>query len=232
MNPLRLEYVPLSQAVKWDWTDNAKCHDIGGIVESIEQYGFRDPPEYDATLEAFAQGNGRVQALAWMYDQNYDLPDYVLIDPETKEWLVPVVFGADAESAAVAQAYAIDANNLVITGGDTDLWDMMAIWNQQQLVEIAGLVASQGNDMVTMSGDVLDRLLRENDQEEQDEADGEDVQRKWTILIEFDDEQDLLDELQDLLGPYFMPRSRRKLIPEFFVSMVRTYCTTQKAVAL
>jgi len=232
MSQLELRYVPLSQAVTWDWTENAKEHDIGGLVQSIEKYGFRDPPEYDATLDAFAQGNGRVQALAWMRDQGHDVPKYVPIDPETGEWAVPVIFGADAESAEVAQAYAIDANNLVISGGDGDFWDMMAVWNRERLVEVAQMVANRGIPIITMPGEDLDALLRDQDDEEEEGGNQEPAVRKWTFLVEFEDDEDLLRELDGLLGPYFMPRSRRKLIPEFFVAMVRAYCATGRAVAL
>ena len=60
---LTVEYWPLSRVIKKRWTRNAKLHDIGKLCESIERYGFRDPIGYDATLDAFAEGNGRAEAL-------------------------------------------------------------------------------------------------------------------------------------------------------------------------
>lgn len=214
---LRLEYVPLSTAVKWDWVENAKLHDTGGIIQSIQEYGFRDPPEYDATLGAFAQGNGRVKALALMQtDGRYERPRYIG-ETEDGEWAVPVLFGADSKSVAAAQAYAIDSNALVLTGGDTEIWDILAIYDRQQLAEITAALGDQG--LVTLDDDSM-ALLRDDEEEVPDPQ----RQERWMFQVHFDAPRALLAELQDLMGPYFMPRSRRKLMPEFFTAMVRTYC--------
>lgn len=213
---LRLEYVPLSTAIQWDWIENAKLHDIGGIIQSIQEYGFRDPPELDATLGAFAQGNGRVKALALMQtDGRYERPRYIG-ETEDGEWAVPVLFGADSKSVAAAQAYAIDANALVLTGADTDLWDILALYDRQQLAEITAALGDQG--LVTLDDDSIGLLLRD------EEVPDPKRQERWTFQVHFDAPRALLDELQGLMGPYFMPRSRRKLMPEFFTAMVRAYC--------
>lgn len=219
-NRLRLEYVPLSTAVKWDWVDNAKLHDVGGIIQSIQEYGFRDPPELDATLAdggAFVQGNGRVKALALMQtDGRYERPRYIG-ETEDGEWAVPVLFGADSKSVAAAQAYALDANNLILTGGDTEIWDILALYDQQQLAEITAALGDQG--LVTLDDDSIGLLLRD-----EEEAPDPKRQERWTFQVHFDAPRALLDELQGLIGPYFMPRSRRKMMPEFFTAMVRAYC--------
>ena len=208
---LRLEYVPLSTAVEWDWVDNAKLHDIGGIIQSIQEHGFRDPPEFDATLGAFAQGNGRVKAL-WMLagEMAAERPRYIR-ETEGGEWAVPVLFGADSKSVAAAQAYAIDANNLTLTGGDTELWDLLALYDRDQLAETIEAIGEQG--LITLDGDCMDIATAEPEG------------TRWSFRVDFDGETELLEELEDLMGPYFMPRSRRKLMPEFFTAMVRSYCT-------
>jgi len=223
-NKLRLEYVPLSTAVKWDWVDNAKLHDTGGIIQSIQEYGFRSPPEVDATLgPAFSQGNGRVKALALMQlDGRYERPKYIGVT-EDGEWAVPVLFGADSKSLAAAKAYAIDCNSLVVTGGDSDLWDIMALYDREQLAEITASLGDQG--LVTLDDDCL-AFLQDDDEEEIDPK----RQEKWTFKVHFDAERELLDELLGLMGPYFMPRSRRNLMPEFFVAMVRKYCADRPVV--
>lgn len=217
---LRLEYVPLGTAVKWDWVDNAKLHDTGGIIQSIQEYGFRDPPELDSTLAArgaFAQGNGRVKALALMQrDGRYERPRYIG-ETEDGEWAVPVLFGADSKSVAAAQAYALDANNLILTGGDTEIWDILALYDREQLAEITAALGDQG--LVTLDDDSL-ALLEDDGEEEIDPK----RQERWTFKVHFNAPRELLDELQGLMGPYFMPRSRRKLMPEFFTAMVRRYC--------
>ena len=59
---LRLEYVPLRTCVLWD--DNPKRHDVGGIIESIQEHGFKDPPKYEPELNdgkgGLGTGNGRM----------------------------------------------------------------------------------------------------------------------------------------------------------------------------
>jgi len=214
---LRLEYVPLSTAVQWDWIENPKLHDVGGIIQSIQEYGFRDPPSFDATLGAFAQGNGRTKALALMRrDGRYERPRYIG-ETEDGEWAIPVFFGADSKSIAAAQAFALDANNLVLTGGNTEVWDILALYDRQQLAELTASLGDQG--LVTLDDDSL-QLLQDDDEEEIDPK----RQEKWTFKIHFNAPRELLDELQGLMGPYFVPRSRRKLMPEFFTAMVRRYC--------
>jgi len=217
---IRLEYIPLSQAVEWDWLENPKAHDIGGIVDSIQRYGFRDPPEFDATLGSFVQGNGRVKALVAMHDGGQERPLYIGATDDG-QWAVPVIFGADAASESAARAFAIDANNLVVTGGDASFFDLMALYDRDQMAAIAALATEP---MVTLDAEALG-ILAGSDQKK--ESNG--LQR-WSFVVEFEGEEVLLEELEDLMGMYFMPRSKRKLMPEFFAAMVRSYCADQPVV--
>ncbi len=50
---VEIRLVPLSQIEKLDgvlWDKNSKKHDIDKILESIERYGFIDPPKLDRHL--------------------------------------------------------------------------------------------------------------------------------------------------------------------------------------
>ena len=116
---IRIEYVRLDEAVLWE--DNPKLHDLGALIQSIEKHGFRDAPVYDSTLGATIAGNGRLTALHMMMQQGYELPRGIALDAGDGMWCVPIQFGIDAESLAQALAFAVDHNNLVVTGGDTEV---------------------------------------------------------------------------------------------------------------
>jgi hypothetical protein len=48
---------------------------------------------------------------------------------EDGDWAIPVLFGVDAESERVAESYAIDHNNSVLSGGDFTHVDMERMWD-------------------------------------------------------------------------------------------------------
>lgn len=127
---LALKYIALNEAALWD--ENPKLHDIGGIVQSIRRYGFKDPPKFEPTLNGGAggivEGNGRIRSLRMMRDQGDPMPTG-LQEGDGGEWMVPVLFGVDADSELTAQAYALDHNNLTLTGGDLMPWDVGRIWD-------------------------------------------------------------------------------------------------------
>lgn len=123
---LFLQYVPVSQAVLWE--DNAKLHDIGAIIVSIEEHGFRDPPAWDAELNAVVEGNGRITALQMMEQQGKALPRGILKN-DGGQWCVPMLFGIDAKSVLAAKRYGIDHNNLTMAGGDFTVWDIARMWD-------------------------------------------------------------------------------------------------------
>lgn len=108
---LTMKYVPLETATLWD--ENPKEHDIESIITSIQRNGFRDPPEYDAAIDAIVAGNGRITCLNLMRDRHEEVPLYCDIDSKGR-WLVPILFGADSESVAAAKQYAVDHNVLTL----------------------------------------------------------------------------------------------------------------------
>lgn len=112
---LEIKYIPLGTVMSWQWGDNPKIHDLEGIKASIRRHGFRDPPEYDPSLEGIPTGNGRAEALSQMRKAGEPAPKYVQT-LEGGDWAIPVLFGADAGSRAACEAYAVDHNNLTVSG--------------------------------------------------------------------------------------------------------------------
>ena len=132
---LSLRYVAISQAELFD--SNAKLHNIDQIIQSIARYGFKSACKWESTLNdgrgGIVAGNGRVEALRVMEKRGDDLPVGIAQD-ETGEWCVPVLFGVEADSEAIARAYALDDNNLTLLGGDFALADLMKLYNQELLM--------------------------------------------------------------------------------------------------
>jgi hypothetical protein len=155
--PLELRYIPLQEATKLLYKDNAKQHDIGGIVQSFGKYGFRDPCAYDAKLDAIVEGNGRIEALTFMRRQGQTPPNGIPHD--SQDWYVPVLFGMDSNSKAVAERYVIDHNNLTMAGGDFTAYDMMRMWDREKYIQQLELFSSEGDMPITVDFDTLESLL-------------------------------------------------------------------------
>lgn len=157
---LRLEYVPISQAIKWEWVRNPKEHDIGALVTAIWKYGFQDPSKYDSALGAFVYGNGRVFAVKAGFDELRDAPPGIAFHLDSGEWHIPVVFGNDLKSREIAQAFAVDHNNLTMAGGDFDAVDMAKMWRLADYVKLLVEIGNAGEEAVTVDGEDTDDLLR------------------------------------------------------------------------
>jgi len=153
---LRLEYIPLSKAVLWD--DNPKEHDIGSLVESIWKYGFQDPPKFDSALAALVYGNGRIIAISWGLKEGREPPAGIFVEQESGEWAVPIIFGNDLKSKEIAEAFAIDHNNLSMAGGEFAPWEMMKMWNEVGYVNMLNQLAQMDSLPVTVDYDDLDIL--------------------------------------------------------------------------
>lgn len=157
-NKLRLEYIPLSKANLWD--NNPKKHDIGALVVSIWKYGFQDPPHYSPVISGLLYGNGRTTALIMGQREGRNPPAGVAVDPQTGEWLVPVIFGNDLPSREVAEAFAVDHNNLTMAGGEFTAYDMARMWDEERYAELLTRLANDADEHpVTVDGDALDALL-------------------------------------------------------------------------
>lgn len=156
---LTIKYVPLDTVARWD--RNAKKHNIPKLIDSFVQHGFKDPMKYEPALNngngGIVEGNGRAEALKTMRNQNPKKPPRGVMVQEGK-WLVPVIFGVDAKSAKAAEAYGVDANNLVVMGGDSDFADVMKLWEDQAIGLLQDLKSS-GNMPVSVDGEALDAML-------------------------------------------------------------------------
>jgi hypothetical protein len=179
---LVIEYRPLSWCVQWD--KNPKQHDIGLLTESFKRHGFRDAPIWDDTLGALVAGNGRITALQWMCSQDFNHPPEGIIIQEG-EWCVPIQFGINSPSKTMAEAFAIDHNNLVMSGGDLTAVDMSRVWSVEYVNTLAKIV-SEGGKMLTVDGDDIDMLLRANAGGGGGQADADDRKRKPMIRITID----------------------------------------------
>lgn len=126
---LEIRYIPLDVAMLWDRNPNQ--HDIGTLITSIRKYGFKDPPKFEPELNGgrggFVEGNGRTKSLDAMRSQDPDkVPRGIVVVDGA--WCMPVLFGVDAESEAVAEAYGVDHNAIVLSGGDFDFGDHKRLW--------------------------------------------------------------------------------------------------------
>lgn len=153
--PLAIEHVPLATLILWD--KNPKKHDIGAIARSIDRYGFRDAPIYDATLGAVVAGNGRAETLAFMKRQGAPVPDGIAVGPDG-DWLVPVQVGLDAASPVEAEAFAVDHNNVTLLGGDLTLFELARLWDDSYATLLASL-AEHDALPVSVDREDLDALL-------------------------------------------------------------------------
>jgi len=155
---LILKYVDLATVSQWE--NNAKKHDIQTIIKSLKKYGFKDPVKYEPTLNKGAggivEGNGRIEALRTMFNQNKAQAPRGIQALDGK-WLVPVLFGVDADSQGKAEAYGMDHNNITMMGGEYGAQDIMKMWDEQAMTMLQQLNAG-GNLPVSITADDLDAM--------------------------------------------------------------------------
>ena len=137
--PLRIVYAKLSDAALWD--DNPKRHDVGGIMASIRQHGFRDAPIYDHTLGAIVAGNGRASVLAEMQAQGRTERDEAwppagVVEDATGEWWLPLQVGIDAPTREEAEAFGVDHNVLTLGGSGLEFAQVAGLFDRERLEEV------------------------------------------------------------------------------------------------
>ena len=164
LDMLETIYMRLDKAVGLLHAKNAKLHDIGLLARSIQRYGFQDPPKLNASSPnvsgtdegAFIYGNGRVEALGWLFNQGEARPPGIDQDKDGV-WLLPVKVGLNL-SEGEAEAFLHDHNNLTLAGSDFTALDMAKLWGEGYVEGLVGL-AEEGVHPETVDGDALDFLF-------------------------------------------------------------------------
>lgn len=153
---LVLKYVDLDEVAGWD--KNPKRHDLASIMESIRTYGFKDPPKFEPTLNegrgGLVEGNGRDKALLEMRKMDFDNPPRGVLVKGGK-WLVPILYGVDAQTVQQAEAYAVDHNNLTMLGGDFTPYDVARMWDIAAYEQLLNGIAGDDTHPVTMDAESL-----------------------------------------------------------------------------
>ena len=156
-DPPQLIWVRVKDAIGLLWDENPKLHDIGGVIASIVKHGFQDLPKFDGQLTnvsggdgGIKSGNGRIEALFKMEQQRMLLPRGLAKVIETGDWAMPLVVGTDAGSKALARSYAIDANNLTMSGGDFEISEIMRLWDAQGYYKVLETLALEDPTGSTM----------------------------------------------------------------------------------
>lgn len=185
---LQLKFVPISALSKLDEVllqKNYKKHDIGGLWESIERYGFQNPAKFDSNLNGgkggLVFGNGRTEAIVSMLTEarrGGKEPPRGVATNKDGEWCVPVLFGVDQINEAMARALAIDDNNLTVSGSDFTAWDMAKMWEIPSYVANLADIAEFGVTPITVDEDAIASLLTGlsgyGEEEENNASQGED----------------------------------------------------------
>ena len=149
----RIVWVRVQDAADRLLVGNLKQHDIGGVVESLEKYGLQELPKYDNGVGIKA-GNGRVTALSMMEAAGDREPPRGVVKNEAGDWVMPLLVGVDAESVAVAKAYAIDSNNLTVTGSDLRTLDIAGLYDMAAYTRfLTELSAENGEMPVSVDGE-------------------------------------------------------------------------------
>lgn len=208
-NELTIRYVPITDAREWVWVDNPKQHDDAALIRSIERYGFQEPPKFNATLPnesdgtgAFTSGNGRVTAVYTMYMRQMDRPDGIREDDDGV-WLIPVNFGNDLPED-MAAAYAVDANNLTVMGGDFTADDVARMWDRDGYERVLAGLKDAGELPVTVDEHDVAALFEKMDgvgpMVESTEFEIPDTEFDVTVTVSRPDERDRIVELLEEHG--------------------------------
>lgn len=156
---LELRYVPIDTVRQWE--RNAKKHDFGALWESIKRHGFKDPPAFDVNLNegkgGIVEGNGRSHVLGEMQLDNEPAPRGILV--EEGVWLMPVLFGLDAESERAAEAYGVAHNNLTLAGGDFGPLETQRLWDEAGYAELLADLATHDELPIGIDGEDVDALI-------------------------------------------------------------------------
>lgn len=148
---MRIEFVALEQLATWP--GNPKNHDLVGLGESFERFGYVDPIVFDEKTQRIVAGHGRLEQLSAMKGLGEAAPGRIEVAPDGT-WLVPVLRGVEFKDEREAEAYLIASNRLVEKGG----------WDSADLIK---MVASHQDDLVGIgwSADEVAKLVADAERE-------------------------------------------------------------------
>lgn len=198
---IAIHYVSLDDLQDTFLDKNSKKHDTSKIIESIERYGFRDPIAFDLKLNngngGIVEGNGRLEALMKMQGENRSLPRGI-----KEGWLVPVLFGVNAVDESEAIAFSIEHNWSVTWGSELELDQVMTLFDSEALQEQLTFLNSEQAFPISFDDDLDDILQELNLDKPQKEttqnADIDEINDSWGIIINLDDEKQQLELLEEL----------------------------------
>lgn len=152
---LTIRYIPLTDALEWEWEDNPKKHDYDEMIAAFREHGFKDPPIYDGKLDRFAAGNGRTRALAVAKERGEERFRGIGRRKSDGEWVLPVQFGNDAASRDAAQSFAVDHNNLTLAGSGIPRGQALKLWTREDYEKLLTAIGN-GHRPTTVSEDDLE----------------------------------------------------------------------------
>jgi len=157
---LQVRYVPLGTLELWD--RNPKRHDLDRLAASIRQYGFKDPPKFEPSLNGgrggIVEGNGRAEVLRAMQDAGEEAPRGIGVD-DAGTWHAPVLFGVDAASRAEAEAYGVDHNALTLGGSGFGFEDLVQLFDEESLQQVLEGIPDAGSLLASLDQVDVDALL-------------------------------------------------------------------------
>ena len=108
---LETEYIPIEQLNPWN--KNPRLHNLNSLVESIKEFGFRDPISINENNNEIEEGHGRLKALKQLKEAGSEPPAFIIQENET--WLVPVQRFNDTELNQ--KRYSLAHNRVQELGG-------------------------------------------------------------------------------------------------------------------
>lgn len=187
---LQLEYRPLHWAAQRFLIGNVKRHDIGAIAESIKRYGFRDPLCHDANLNngqgGIIEGNGRLETLVRLHEENPAAPP-AGVKLEGDVWLIPILFGCDAENEREAIAYSLDHNLTMLRGGDRTVYEILSQDFEPDVYDLLKDQFDNGSPTTAIDGNDLQaaiETLTQDRDEPLDLTEREDTEQPPSFIVE------------------------------------------------
>lgn len=173
----RVDYVRLSQVVPAP--RNPKLHAEDELQSSLDEFGLADLPVIDERTGRLVSGHGRLDALRAKLAAGEDPPEGVTVDPDSGEWMMPVIRGWASRDDAHAEAYLLVANQTTIAGG----------WDDAELALVLRDLAAADSNLLTVTafGDErIEELLASLDEPE---IVHDDIPATGARYAETDDEQ-------------------------------------------